>query len=198
MPTRFCRSPQVGQGVGVSALRLWARGCGCRRSDKGRGQWDKKSNRNKPDSGQRMRGTALALSSPRANARLKPFPHNGDPPMLTLTESAQKAARRFIKGVDEPIAGLRISVTGGGCSGKCLPVNSFQTSTRPPLQSPPAPHGAGRCVPPGPRGCARRTRGDARARPANTADVPAPRPAGRPGLRHRPGAAGHPRPAVGP
>lgn len=37
--------------------------------------------------------------------------------MLTLTESAQKAVRRFIKGADEPVAGLRISVTGGGCSG---------------------------------------------------------------------------------
>jgi hypothetical protein len=52
---------------------------------------------------------------------------------------------------------------------------------RPLLQSPPAPHGAGRCAPPGPRGCARQTRGDARARPASTADVPAPKPAGRPG-----------------
>lgn len=37
--------------------------------------------------------------------------------MLTLTESAQKAVSRFIKGTDEPVAGLRISVTGGGCSG---------------------------------------------------------------------------------
>jgi iron-sulfur cluster assembly accessory protein len=37
--------------------------------------------------------------------------------MLTLTPSAQRAAGRFIKGAEEPIAGLRISVTGGGCSG---------------------------------------------------------------------------------
>lgn len=37
--------------------------------------------------------------------------------MLTLTESAQKAVGRFIKGSDAPVAGLRISVTGGGCSG---------------------------------------------------------------------------------
>jgi iron-sulfur cluster assembly protein len=37
--------------------------------------------------------------------------------VLTLTESAQKAVHRFIKGSDEPVAGLRISVTGGGCSG---------------------------------------------------------------------------------
>jgi iron-sulfur cluster assembly protein len=37
--------------------------------------------------------------------------------MLTLTESAQKAVSRFIKGAEEPVAGLRISVAGGGCSG---------------------------------------------------------------------------------
>lgn len=37
--------------------------------------------------------------------------------MLTLTESAQKAISRFIKGSDEPVAGLRIAVEGGGCSG---------------------------------------------------------------------------------
>jgi iron-sulfur cluster assembly protein len=37
--------------------------------------------------------------------------------MLTFTESAQKAVRRFIKGNATPVAGLRISVQGGGCSG---------------------------------------------------------------------------------
>lgn len=37
--------------------------------------------------------------------------------MLTLTENAQKAISRFIRGSDTPVAGLRISVTGGGCSG---------------------------------------------------------------------------------
>jgi iron-sulfur cluster assembly protein len=37
--------------------------------------------------------------------------------MLTLTASAEKAIGRFIKGAEAPIAGLRISVTGGGCSG---------------------------------------------------------------------------------
>jgi iron-sulfur cluster assembly protein len=37
--------------------------------------------------------------------------------MLTLTASAQKAVSRFIKGAEGPVAGLRISVTGGGCSG---------------------------------------------------------------------------------
>jgi iron-sulfur cluster assembly protein len=37
--------------------------------------------------------------------------------MLTLTPSAQRAVSRFIKGAEDPVAGLRISVTGGGCSG---------------------------------------------------------------------------------
>ncbi|WP_295456339.1 iron-sulfur cluster assembly accessory protein [uncultured Thiodictyon sp.] len=37
--------------------------------------------------------------------------------MLTLTPSALKAVTRFIKGSADPVAGLRISVTGGGCSG---------------------------------------------------------------------------------
>lgn len=37
--------------------------------------------------------------------------------MLNLTESAQKAVSRFIQGAEEPVTGLRISVTGGGCSG---------------------------------------------------------------------------------
>jgi iron-sulfur cluster assembly accessory protein len=37
--------------------------------------------------------------------------------MLTLTENAQKAIGRFIQGADTPVEGLRISVTGGGCSG---------------------------------------------------------------------------------
>jgi iron-sulfur cluster assembly protein len=37
--------------------------------------------------------------------------------MLTLTESAHKAVSRFIRGAEEPVQGLRIAVTGGGCSG---------------------------------------------------------------------------------
>jgi len=37
--------------------------------------------------------------------------------MLSLTDSAQKAVARFISGAEEPVSGLRISVTGGGCSG---------------------------------------------------------------------------------
>jgi iron-sulfur cluster assembly accessory protein len=37
--------------------------------------------------------------------------------MLTLTDSAQRAVHRFLSGSDTPAGGLRISVTGGGCSG---------------------------------------------------------------------------------
>jgi iron-sulfur cluster assembly protein len=37
--------------------------------------------------------------------------------MITLTENAQKAISRFINGAESPVEGLRISVTGGGCSG---------------------------------------------------------------------------------
>ena len=37
--------------------------------------------------------------------------------MITLTENAQQAISRFIKGADAPVEGLRISVNGGGCSG---------------------------------------------------------------------------------
>ena len=37
--------------------------------------------------------------------------------MLTLTENAKKAVDRFIRGAETPVAGLRISITGGGCSG---------------------------------------------------------------------------------
>lgn len=37
--------------------------------------------------------------------------------MLTLTDSAVTAVQRFIESADKPIAGLRIKVEGGGCSG---------------------------------------------------------------------------------
>jgi iron-sulfur cluster assembly protein len=37
--------------------------------------------------------------------------------MLNLTDSAQQAVSRFIEGADAPVSGLRVSVTGGGCSG---------------------------------------------------------------------------------
>ena len=46
--------------------------------------------------------------------------------MLTLTESAQKAVSRFIQGADEPVTGLRIAVTGGGCSGLQYAMNLVQ------------------------------------------------------------------------
>lgn len=37
--------------------------------------------------------------------------------MLTLTESAQKVVQKFISDSETPVAGLRLMVTGGGCSG---------------------------------------------------------------------------------
>ncbi|MEW5769471.1 MAG: iron-sulfur cluster assembly accessory protein [Pseudomonadota bacterium] len=37
--------------------------------------------------------------------------------MLTLTPSAVSAIDKFIKGNDTPVAGLRIAISGGGCSG---------------------------------------------------------------------------------
>lgn len=37
--------------------------------------------------------------------------------MITLTESAIKAVRRFIRGSATPDACLRLRITGGGCSG---------------------------------------------------------------------------------
>lgn len=37
--------------------------------------------------------------------------------MITMTDSARGAVNRFISSSDKPIAGLRIRVEGGGCSG---------------------------------------------------------------------------------
>lgn len=37
--------------------------------------------------------------------------------MITLTPNAQIAVERFIKGAASPVAGLRIAISGGGCSG---------------------------------------------------------------------------------
>lgn len=37
--------------------------------------------------------------------------------MLNLTDSAVSAVRRFIDSTESPVAGLRIKVEGGGCSG---------------------------------------------------------------------------------
>lgn len=37
--------------------------------------------------------------------------------MITMTDSAKSAVTRFISSTDKPVAGLRIRVEGGGCSG---------------------------------------------------------------------------------
>lgn len=37
--------------------------------------------------------------------------------MINITDKAAKAASLFIKGSDTPNGGLRIAITGGGCSG---------------------------------------------------------------------------------
>lgn len=37
--------------------------------------------------------------------------------MITLTPNAVKAIHRFIRGSEKPVAGLRIMIQGGGCSG---------------------------------------------------------------------------------
>jgi iron-sulfur cluster assembly protein len=37
--------------------------------------------------------------------------------MITFTPKAVKAIQRFIRGSETPVAGLRIMIQGGGCSG---------------------------------------------------------------------------------
>jgi len=37
--------------------------------------------------------------------------------MLTLTEKAQEVVKNFIANSETPVVGLRLMVTGGGCSG---------------------------------------------------------------------------------
>ena len=37
--------------------------------------------------------------------------------MINLTPNAISAVEKFIKGADSPVAGLRIAISGGGCSG---------------------------------------------------------------------------------
>jgi len=37
--------------------------------------------------------------------------------MISLTDSAASAVKKFIEGSEKPVEGLRISVQGGGCSG---------------------------------------------------------------------------------
>ena len=37
--------------------------------------------------------------------------------MITITDKAAKAAKLFIMGSDTPSGGIRLAITGGGCSG---------------------------------------------------------------------------------
>jgi iron-sulfur cluster assembly protein len=37
--------------------------------------------------------------------------------MITLTPKATKAIHRFVRGSETPIAGVRVMIQGGGCSG---------------------------------------------------------------------------------
>jgi iron-sulfur cluster assembly protein len=37
--------------------------------------------------------------------------------MIQLTPAASKAIQRFLRGAENPVAGLRIFVSGGGCAG---------------------------------------------------------------------------------
>lgn len=43
--------------------------------------------------------------------------------MITLTESATKALTRFIRFSEEPVLGLRVGVTAGGCAGFQYEIN---------------------------------------------------------------------------
>jgi iron-sulfur cluster assembly accessory protein len=54
---------------------------------------------------------------PDRDKRKRPSKTDRRTKMLSLTESAQQAVDRFITGAEEAVSGLRISVTGGGCSG---------------------------------------------------------------------------------
>ena len=49
--------------------------------------------------------------------------------MLSLTEHAQTVVNGFIKTSEETVAGLRISATGGGCSGMQYAI-ALETATR--------------------------------------------------------------------
>jgi iron-sulfur cluster assembly accessory protein len=59
-------------------------------------------------------GTAVAKKSYKDNA-IPSTP--AEKPMLTLTDNAIKAINRFIAGSETGAEGLRIQVSGGGCSG---------------------------------------------------------------------------------
>ena len=62
---------------------------------------------------QMQAGTAFASCLPQPRQRTFAY---GETTMINLTPNATKAIRRFIKG-ETPVAGLRIFVSGGGCSG---------------------------------------------------------------------------------
>lgn len=49
--------------------------------------------------------------------------------MIILTDNAQKALGRFIQGSETPIAGLRIGVSGGGCSGLQYSMNLVEAKS---------------------------------------------------------------------
>lgn len=56
--------------------------------------------------------------------------------MITLTDNAQKALGRFIKSAETPIAGLRIGVSGGGCSGLQYSMNLVEAKNEGDLEVP--------------------------------------------------------------
>lgn len=45
------------------------------------------------------------------------YPNTGEFKMINLTPNAVKAIQRFIRGSETPVAGLRLMISGGGCSG---------------------------------------------------------------------------------
>lgn len=56
--------------------------------------------------------------------------------MITLTDNAQKALGRFIQGAETPVAGLRIGVSGGGCSGLQYSMNLVEEKAAGDLEVP--------------------------------------------------------------
>lgn len=49
--------------------------------------------------------------------------------MITLTEKAQKAVQRFIRGAEKPMVGVRFAVVDGGCSGFEYKIGLEETTT---------------------------------------------------------------------
>ena len=43
--------------------------------------------------------------------------HNGESKMIHLTPNAVKAIKRFMRGSEKPVIGLRLVISGGGCAG---------------------------------------------------------------------------------